>query len=454
VRKYLYIVGFILCFGSLYSQKLSFRIDWNVIHQLNWQVNNRVTSDTNFYNGSNYFIDQFKPKNNLLSDLPGTSVEFRTKNNFFFSGGLHYSRTKFWDPPEDNETNKAVITFNFHRYQIHFLSGYYFRKNRPLKPFLAGGVSLSVFRARFSFDYDNDYVAYENYFNSAPPFLSGVIRGGFRFGGFTMAVSYSSSLTKTTIDNRLGKITSFTLLSVSADLIRTSNIKKAQYRNAVETDDIKIKKSLNLKKFEAAYFLAVPHYVLPVNRYLQAWQDGSSNYTILADKAPRSSLIPILGVKTSNANGKKRTWYSHSSLGFSITKLIFENAKTQSFSVYPIAPGDDPVTTLTSDIKNSFFNMWFGAGAGYRIKTSPKSYLFAESGLQVLFNSMTDGSTDFEVPPLKKIIITASFALGWKFNHWGIAAQWDKGISKPDAFNFYKAYNCYSIKIIYDFSTR
>jgi hypothetical protein len=46
--------------------------------------------------------------------------------------------------------------------------------------------------------------------------------------------------------------------------------------------------------------------------------------------------------------------------------------------------------------------MWFGAGAGYRIKTSPKSYLFAESGLQVLFNSMTDGSTDFEVPPLKK----------------------------------------------------
>jgi hypothetical protein len=98
------------------------------------------------------------------------------------------------------------------------------------------------------------------------------------------------------------------------------------------------KKIIESQKFEAAYFLAVPHYVLPVNRYLQAWQDGSSNYTILADKAPRSSLIPILGVKTSNANGKKRTWYSHSSLGFSITKLILKMQKRNLFLSIPLPP--------------------------------------------------------------------------------------------------------------------
>lgn len=454
MRKYLFIAGFIFCTGFVQSQKLSFRIDWNVIHQMSWQVNTKINSDTNFYSGSNYFIDQFKPKKDMLSDLPGASVEFRTKNNFFFSGGLHYSRTKFWDPPEDNEISKAVITFNFHRYQIHFLSGYYFRKNRPVKPFLAGGVSLSVFRARFSNDYDNDYIAYQNYFNSAPPFLSGMIRGGLRFGGFTVSVNYSGSVTKTSNDGRMGRITSFTLLSVSADIIRTSNIKKSQYRPQVETDNIKIKRSLNLKKFEASYFLSVPYYYLPVNRYLQAWQEGSYNYTVLVNQAPRSSYVPVFGIRTCNASGTKRTWYSHSTAAFSVIRLFFEKAKTQTYSIYPVSPDDDPVTVLTSDIKNVFLNFRLGAGAGYRIKTSPKSYLFFESGLDIYYNSPVSGESEYQVPPLKKMMIIASFCTGWKLNHWGIAAQLDKGLSKPDAFNFYKSYNCLNLKLIYDFSTR
>lgn len=436
-----------------FAQRIFLRVDWNGLQQYQWQMNESIRVDTNFIEGSRLYLNSFKSYNRYEIEIPGASIEFRTKNNFFISGGLNFNRVEFWDNSSTEDLTKSVSRFRLLRYSWNGYGGFYFRKSRLIKPFLAGGLSVTLQRARFNEDFNSNHVAYLDYFNDSPPFLSLLAKGGFRYGAMTLGMNYSISVTPTTSDRKLGRFTTLTLVSMSLDIYRSTYLKKTQYREKIETDDLKIKRSQVLKQSESGYFIGMPVYFLPVNRYISSWGSGTVNTTILVNEAPKFSWIPVVGFQSNKALNKKRTWYTHSLVGATLIHLNYQNVKTISISSYPLTPGADPINDIKYDVKVEYLSVFFSYGTGYKIKTSPRSYIFLEGGIQSYGISRKD-KTEFEVPPLKKMLFTSSFQGGLKIKYFGIALQLDKNISKTDEYGFFKNFYCLSLKLMYDVSTR
>lgn len=450
-----FIILFLLGISTIaYSQKLFFRIDWNAAQLMKWKMNEPVKVDTNYYTGYRYYINEIQSYSKIIPEIPGVSLEFRAKNNFYIHSGLNYTQSQFWDNPrtQDLDSTKNSVVFKFHRYSYFLQSGYYFRDSRLFRPFLSAGISLTLLRATIG--YESDYKAYINYFNTTPLFMSAMIKGGVRHGGMTFGLSYSLSLTPTSHDNKMGRFSNLTLFSFSWDIIRTSYLKKSQYKTKFETDDLKIKRAQILKQSEKSWSLGMPYYRFVNGNYLNAYSEGSVNYRIEPSSRPVSSWVPYINFNTINALNAKRTFYAQTNLGYSNVRLNYKDAKTQtSPGGYYLTPGNTIYTTEKSDLKIVYHSFWAGIGNGFKIKTTRRSFIYLDYDVRINYFKRID-DTQLYIPPVKKMFLSGSIEGGLKFNHLGIALSLERNISKLDKFQFYDHMFNLSLKLIYDVSSR
>ncbi len=457
MKKYFYILFLILSFYIGKTQKLTLRTNWTILQQNVIETNGRVNLDSALSSGSHHYFDGFQQKKGLKIDYPGVALEFRCANNWFFASELKFTINKFVTTSTIDYVERLSPTYNLQRYQMSFEAGHYFRKSKLFKPFLSLGFSFTKLYARFDENNFAQATNYLEYVNSTPVFLSSYGKLGLKYGPFGFGVSSSASFTPVSNDGKLKSYKNFTLLYLIIDIARSGVIKKTQYKSNLETDDLKIVRSQVLKQYEASWNLGIPYYRLVNIPYVDAWQDGPTNNRIVATVPPRASFLPYINFNTINSINTKRTLYFQSNVGFSRMKYIYENAKTTSFgSTTPVIPGDDPLLEVVSDIEAKYNNFWMGIGNGFKIKTTRRSFIFGDYDVRLNYFGRPgkDKDTEWEIPPVKKMFLSASLEGGLKVKHWGIALSLERNISKLDKNGIYDHWFNLSLKLIYDVSSR
>lgn len=457
MKKYFYISLLILFCANVHSQKLTLRTNWTILQENVIETNGRVNLDSALSSGSHHYFDGFKQKEGLSIDYPGVALEFRCKSNFYFASELKFTINKFITTSTNDYVERLSPTYKLQRYQMNWEAGYYFRKSKLFKPFFALGFSFTKMFARFDGNSFSQATNYLDYINATPVFLSSYSKLGLKYGPFGFGVSSSTSLSPVSTDGKLKSYKNYTLLYLIIDIARSGVIKKSQYKSNLETDDLKIVRSQVLKQYEASWNLGVPYYRLVNKPYMDAWQDGPTNNRIVAIAPPRASFLPYINFNTVNSINSKRTLYFQSNIGFSRMKYTYENARTTSYgSTTPVVPGDDPLQGISTDVIAKYNNFWLGIGNGFKIKTTRRSFIFGDFDVRLNYFGRPgkDNSTLWEIPPVKKMFLSASIEGGLKVKHWGIALSLDRNISKLDKNGIYDHWFNLSLKLIYDVSSR
>ena len=456
---------FIIVFPScVYAQQLRMGVSFQTVQMYDYILEKPMALQVGLQDTQYFSISKIRSvnKSRLSSDIPGLYMEYELKNGIFFKSDFRFSYTRLAINPDQEEKSNDTIYLKasayFFRPVVSFETGWHARTKKLWRPFLAVGLSASTIKnagkkLTVNSTYDYDATRFENYLSASPWYLSAQIRAGVKYGRFGASVSYQTSVSKVDEQAFIKSLNNISFLELTCDFYRSPYFSRKQYHEEGEKQDIDYTTRMSFNTLVSTLTTRWPFLFLELEKpYVDAYKlNDFYNYSISYETPPRLQVFPGIGFSQKFAISKSKQAYYYTDISFLQMRIHYAVTEARQLSQHPDESGGADLEIKSRDFRHSYTNLLWANGAGYKIRTGNRSFLYGETGLQLDWLLNPNGENDIYF--LQRIIWFSQTEIGWQHKHKGINLGWMGTLNKPDKYGLYKSIYGFYIGLFYVFAT-
>jgi hypothetical protein len=461
VKKYVLSIWFLCGITFTQAQQWKAGVVWPALQFNKAPLNHTLALDSTLQDKRYFRMDELRPATKTQTDWPGLYLLWENRNRLFLRTELRVSSAKFHlgplHVPNESDTNFIGATWTVTRPMITAECGYLLGRTKTWHPFVAAGISVSVFRFNQrhipTYGYtDYDASNYYNYFTSDPWFLSLHLRAGIQRKAFSFSTSFKTSLTPVDEHSAISKVRCWSFIEIGWHFYQSGFFGKKQYEENTGTSNIEHTVQVDLKKSGASTGLRLPVYGFIMNQpYVDAWQQDKYNYVAGVKSRPEQRLNLEVFANNVKAFNARKTLYYKTEYGLNLLTILYPNAIRKSIAVVGNPDMDDrnDLVVSTEDEKHRYIGLFYDMRSGYRMKTGKKTFLYGDLGLRFHMN-LNRYKKATEIPYIKKGIIWLHPEIGFQAGHKGIQLGLFSTLTKPDGYRIYKNIHAFYLGIYHE----